>query len=185
LAQSYFGPVALASLVLAGLRLDRRAYARVAAEPAATHHCLGVTVLAAISQAALVAPRSHDPLTPVVVAAIAFALIGLAVRAALLWGVGAMGLAHGRLTLGAALRPLGLAAAPEIFYVVGAILETAGPRGTWASTSVLDPLLGLWALAASVVAIRSALRGGLGAAILLALLFRLGEREVGLLLAPR
>jgi hypothetical protein len=183
--QSYFGPGALVGLLLSGLRLDREAYRRVAVESEATYHCLAVTALAAVCQGALVAPRMGVSVAPIVVLAVVFGLLGLLLRAALLWAIGKAGLAHGPITLGTALRPLGLASAPALLYIFGAFLFAVGPRGRWVADWVLDPILGAWLLAASVVAIRSTLRGGLAAAILLAVLFRLAEREVGLLLSAR
>lgn len=181
--QSYFGPAALLSLLLAGLRMDREVFERVAREPRATHHCLAMSVLGAIGQAAYVAPRTGDPLSAVVVIAMLIALAGLVGRTCVVWLVGRLGLATERVGFAATLRPLGLAGAPGILFLAAAFADAAGPQGRWLSDSVLDPAIGLWLFVALVVAVRTALHRGWWLAILIAVAFRVIERDVDIFVA--
>ena len=176
--QSYVGPASLLSLFLGAIRLDRETYERAAAEPRATHQCLAMTALAAVCQAAYVAHQTGDPWPLVAMIGMALALLGLLGRAIALWLIGKLGGARGRITIGSAIRPLSLAAAPGVLFVIGAFLDAAGPRGREIAVGVLDPGVGAWLLVASVVAMRVALRRGWLVAILMALAFRLVEAIV-------
>ena len=157
--QSYVGPASLLSLFFAGLRLDQATYRRVSTETAATHQCVGVALLAAV---ALGLERGMAlGFAPILMVLVEILRTGatLVVESAIVWAF-ARPLAGRPVAFGAVLRPLGLAVAPTIFYLVTVLTGIVSP---------VQEVIAVWLLIAFVVAIRAALGVGWGRAALLAI----------------
>lgn len=158
----YVGPAALASLILSALRLEESAFRRVAGDPRSLHHCLAASILGAIGLGLL--QSQHLPIAAnlLVLVSIAFAAVQLLAETAIVRFLGGRVLGTWR-GFGEMLRPLALARAPGILFLLAALPEGVGPR------TALARGVELWLVVAFVVAIRVALGCSWRAAVLLAL----------------
>lgn len=166
--QRYVGPASLLSLLWAGFRLDAEVYRTVSRDRDATHQCIAVTLLAAIARGFELSPQIG--LTPMVaiLLAMAIAFAGLLGESAIVWMLGAKALGRAA-GYGAVLRPLALAAAPGILYVVVTLAGSPAP---------LSIAVSAWLLVAFVVAIRAALDTGVWLTIGVAVAVRAVETGI-------
>lgn len=161
--QSYVGPASLLALLLGGLRLDLATYRRVSLDAAATHQCIAVALLGAIALGFDVAgPLGFTP-TLMIAFEMVRALAVLVADAFVVWILGWIFLRR-RGGFATVLRPIALAGAPGVLFVILAVLRTAAP----AAVAPGGFAVSVWLLAAFAVAIRAALDCGLGLAAALA-----------------
>lgn len=148
--QSYVGPASLLSLLFAGLRLDQATYRQVSTEPAATYHCIGVALLASVALG--MERASALGFAPPLMVLVEMLRTGatLVIESAIVWTFG-RALAGRPVAFGAVLRPVGLAGAPTILYLVTVLTGVTSP---------FQELIAIWLLIAFVVAIRAALGTG-------------------------
>jgi len=148
--QSYVGPASLLSLLLAGLRLDQATYRQVSTETAATYQCIGVALLGAVALGMERASALGFAPPFMVVVEMLRTGVTLVVESAIVWTFG-RALASHPAGFGAVLRPLGLAGAPTILYLVTVLTGITSP---------FQEVIAIWLLIAFVVAIRAALGTG-------------------------
>jgi hypothetical protein len=154
-SKDYVGPGALVELLWGGMRLDPARYREVAEQTGASRLCAAIAVLAG---AATGLGRGPELEIAPVVAAVLYVLVTLttvAAESALVWLVARVVLRR-TTSFGRIARPLALATAPRLVYVVAA-------AGT--GMPVVELAGSLWLLAAFVVGVEAAVRRGWGVAI--------------------
>jgi hypothetical protein len=160
---TYVGPGELGRLLWGALRLRPDTYSEVARVAESWRLCAAIAVLGGAAYGIRLAVFSG--LSPIVLAVdrILIVLGQTFFESAVVWLIG-RALLRKALGFTQVFRPVALARAPQLFYLVLALLEAPAVAGV---------LVSVWLLAAFAVAIRAALQTGWIAAIVIVLMLGL------------
>lgn len=142
---TFVGPGALLELIRDGLLLRRETYRQVSLSPDATKLCLAVAFVAGAASAPIVGPSEQVVLAVALVFGIFITFGILLFEAFLVWGL-CRTVLRGQQSFGAVLRPLAVAHAPRLGFLLVPVLGLS-----WA----LAVALKLWGFAALLVALKA------------------------------